>query len=178
MGASQVRLSPINVDFDRLGDGCNFLPNCLGGRFAVIREAYSNLLYLGNAVEARNLKLLYDREIRVVIDLAINEKPAQLGRDLIYCRFPMCDGAGNSDAIICLALQTIVSALQSQLRTLVACSAGMSRAPVFAAVSLALFQANAPEQCLLDIISDGPNDVSPILWADVLRIYNTLRQEN
>ena len=73
----------------------------------MIRDVYKGLLYVGNALDARDLRSLYDTGIKAVVDLAINETPAQLGRDLIYCRFPINDGDGNSDAMIQIAIQTI-----------------------------------------------------------------------
>ncbi len=122
-------------------------------------------------MDARDLRLLYDRSIRAVIDLAIDELPAQLGREMIYCRFPLNDGDGNSDALITLAIRTIVSLIRNEMPTLVACSAGMSRAPSIAAGSIALLTGRDPDDCLFEMISDAPNSVSPILWTHVKRVY-------
>lgn len=130
------------------------------------------MLHVGNALDARDLRLLYDNGIRAVIDLAINEPPAQLGREIVYCRFPLNDGDGNSDALIALAIRTIVSLVRNEMATLVACSAGMSRAPSVAAGSIALLTGREPDDCLLELIADAPNDVSPILWIHVKRVYN------
>lgn len=107
-----------------------------------------------------------------MVDLAINELPAQLGRELVYCRFPLNDGDGNSDALITLAIRTIASLIRHQTPTLVACSAGMSRAPCIAAGSISLLTGRDPDECLMQLITDAPNDVSPILWAHVKRVYN------
>jgi protein-tyrosine phosphatase len=139
----------------------------------LIRAVHSNLLHVGNALDARDLKLLYDNGIRAVVDLAINELPAQLRRELVYCRFPLNDGDGNSDASITLAIRTIASLIRNQTPTLVACSAGMSRAPSIAAASISLVTGRDPDECLMKLITDTPNDVSPILWAHVKRVYNT-----
>ena len=122
-------------------------------------------------MDARDLRLLYDNGIRAVIDLAINEPPAQLGREIIYCRFPLNDGDGNSDALITLAIRTTASLIQSEMPTLVACSAGMSRAPSIAAGSIALLTSRDPDDCLIQMIADAPNDVSPILWTHVKRVH-------
>jgi hypothetical protein len=138
----------------------------------LIRIVHSNLLHIGNALDARDLRLLYDTGIRAVIDLAINEPPAQLGRDIIYCRFPLNDGDGNSDALLTLAIRTIASLMRHDIPTLVACSAGMSRAPSIAAGSIALITGRDPDDCLTQLISDAPNDVSPILWTHIKRVYN------
>lgn len=136
----------------------------------MIRAVHSNLLYVGNAMDARDLRSLYDNGIHAVIDLAINEPPAQLGREIIYCRFPMSDGDGNSDALITLAIHTTTLLIQHKIRTIVACSAGMSRAPSIAAASIAVLMGHDPDDCLLRLISGVPNDVSPILWTHVKRV--------
>jgi hypothetical protein len=136
----------------------------------LIRAAYSNLLYIGNALDARDLRLLYDNGIHAVVDLAINEPPAQLGRELVYCRFPLNDGDGNSDALIILAIRTIAFLIRQQIPTLVACSAGMSRAPSIAAGSISLLTGRDPDECLKQLITKAPNDVSPILWTHVKRL--------
>lgn len=138
----------------------------------MIRNVYSDHLYVGNALDARDLRMLYDNGIRAVVDLAINEKPAQLGRELIYCRFPINDGDGNPDWLIAIAIQTIVSMVRHEIRTLVACSAGMSRAPSIAAASKAVLTNRDFDECLMELIDDAPNDVSPILWTHIKRVYN------
>lgn len=139
----------------------------------MIRNVYSDLLYVGNAMDARDLKSIYDQQIRAVVDLAINEPPAQLGREIIYCRFPLNDGDGNNDGLIAIAVRTVAAMIQNSTPTMVACSAGMSRAPTIAAASIALLTGRDPDECLLDLISNAPNDVSPILWAQIKRVYNT-----
>lgn len=139
----------------------------------MIRNVYSDLLYVGNAMDARDLKSIYDQQIRAVVDLAINEPPAQLGREIIYCRFPLNDGDVSNDGLIAITVRTVAAMIQNNTRTIVACSAGMSRAPTIAAASIALLTGRDPDECLLDLISNAPNDVSPILWAQIKRVYNT-----
>jgi len=124
-------------------------------------------------MDARDLRLLYDTGIRAVVDLAINEAPAQLGRELIYCRFPINDGDGNPDWLLAIAIRTIAAMIRNEIQTVVACSAGMSRAPTVAAASIALLTNRDPDECLIEIITDAPNDVSPILWKHIKRVYNT-----
>lgn len=107
-----------------------------------------------------------------VVDLAINELPARLGREIIYCRFPLNDGDGNNDGLIAITVRTIAAMIQNQTRTIVVCSAGMSRAPTIVAASVALLTGRDPDNCLMEIISNAPNDVSPILWSQIKRVYN------
>ena len=124
-------------------------------------------------MDARDLRLLYDTGILAVVDLAINEAPAKLGRELIYCRFPINDGDGNPDWLLAIAIRTIAAMIRNEIQTVVACSAGMSRAPTVAAASIALLTNRDPDECLIEIITDAPNDVSPILWKHIKRVYNT-----
>ena len=125
-------------------------------------------------MDARNLELLYDNKISAIIDLAFNEKPAQPARDTIYCRFPLNDGGGNSDSLIQTAILTAVSLINNNHRTLIACSAGMSRAPSIAAAALATANSRNLDECLAEIAADGPHDVSPVLWADVRRVCDAM----
>jgi hypothetical protein len=138
----------------------------------LIRNVYSDLLYVGNAMDARDLRPIYDKRIRAVVDLAINEPPAQLGREIIYCRFPLNDGDGNNDGLLAITIRTIAAMIQNEMATLVACSAGMSRAPTIAAATVTLLTGRDPDECLMDIISNAPNEVSPILWTHIKRVYN------
>ena len=133
----------------------------------MIRSTKHAALFIGNAMDARDLKLLYENDISAVVDLAFNEKPAQPARDMIYCRFPLNDGGGNTDSIIQTAISTTVSLINENQRTLVACSAGMSRAPSIASAALAIATSRDADECLAEIAADGPHDVSPVLWADI-----------
>lgn len=128
-------------------------------------------LYLGTALDARDLRRLYELEIAAVVDLAIEEKPAQLGREIVYCRFPLSDGAGNSPVLIRLAIETVEHLIKSQTPTLVACSAGMSRSPAIVAAALARIEGRLPEECLQALVRDQPHDVSPLFWQAVQGVF-------
>lgn len=141
-----------------------------------MRAVFGDLLLIGNAIEARDIRLLYDNEVRAVLDLAANEKPASLGRDHIYVRIPILDGDGNSDRDIELAIITLVHLMETETKTLVACSAGMSRSPCIAAASTALASNGTIDECMHKIVSSGPNDVSPILWHRVKNVYNGMAE--
>ncbi len=132
-----------------------------------MRAVYRDILFIGNALEARDLRLLYDNAIAAVIDLASNEKPAVLGRDHIYIRIPILDGDGNDDRVMDLALATAVRLIRSNVKTLIACSAGMSRSPSVAAATIAIETGTSPDDCIARIVASGPNDVSPVLWHHI-----------
>ena len=125
-------------------------------------------------MDARDLTRLYDNQIAAVVDLAVNEPPAQLARDMIYCRIPIIDGGGNPNAIIDTAVRCVVTLMENNIRTLVACSAGMSRSPAIGAAAIAIVMERSPDECLTAITTDGPHDVSPLLWSRVKTVYNQL----
>ena len=64
-----------------------------------MREVIPTKLWIGNALDARDIRSVLDCGIAVIIDLAIEEPPVQFPRDIVYCRFPLIDGAGNEAAI-------------------------------------------------------------------------------
>ena len=127
-------------------------------------------VWLGNALDARDLRRLYEAEIAAVVDLAIEERPAQLGREIVYLRFPLIDGAGNRPELLRLAIETVERLVKSQMPTLVACGAGMSRSPAIVAAALARVEKRAAEGVLQELVQGGPHDVSPLFWDDVRRV--------
>jgi protein-tyrosine phosphatase len=134
-----------------------------------MRQIAPHRLWLGNALDARDLRPLYELEIAAVIDLALEEKPAQLGREMVYCRFPLADGAGNSPVVLRAAVDMTARLIEQQVPTLVACGAGMSRSPAIVAAALSMIDGHAPEECLAALVEGQPHDVSPLFWAEVKR---------
>ena len=65
----------------------------------MMREFVPTKLWIGNAVDARDIRGVLGCGIAAVMDLAIEEPPIQFPRDIVYCRFPLIDGAGNQSAI-------------------------------------------------------------------------------
>jgi len=124
-------------------------------------------LFLGNALDARNLRQLHELQIAAVIDLALEEKPAQLSREIVYCRFPLVDGGCNPPWLLRAAIETTLAMLDQSITTLVACSGGMSRSPSIVAAVLSLAQRRSPDECLLELVRNHPREVSPPLWADI-----------
>ena len=140
----------------------------------MIRDAYKGLLYIGDAISARDLTQIYDHQIASVVDLAANEPPAVLGRDIIYCRFPISDDGSNDDSLVSASVDCLRSLLERNYRTLVACSAGMSRSPTIAAASLSIITGDPLTDTLSRITANAPRDVSPALFASVQRVHATL----
>jgi protein-tyrosine phosphatase len=124
-------------------------------------------LWTGNAREAREVRAVLSFGIGAVVDLAMEEPPILFPRDVIYCRFPLVDGAGNLPAVVKAAVETTNQLIRGNVPTLVACGAGMSRSAAIVAVALARFEGITLQQALSRVAASGPHDVSGAFWADV-----------
>ncbi len=129
-------------------------------------------LWQGNAADGRDAKALFAANIALVIDLAKEEPPASLPRDIAYCRIPLYDGAGNDVALLNLSVTTLHAALAGGLRTLVVCSAGMSRSPSVVAVALSELKQCPAEEVLSLLTETQPHDISPAFWQELLASRN------
>jgi protein-tyrosine phosphatase len=142
-----------------------------------MREAITNALWLGNAMDARNVSAVLDLRIVAVVDLAMEEPPIQFPRDIVYCRIPLVDGSGNRPEIIRAAVDLTASLIDSRVPTLVACGAGMSRSPIIVAAALARVDGRSLEQALDDITLGVPHDVSTSLWAEIKAVCDQWTDE-
>lgn len=124
-------------------------------------------LWLGNVGDIADLSKVLSFGIEAVVDLALNESPAKLTHELVYCRFPLLDGTGNSVWLIRIAVECLGSLMRSNVRTFVYCSAGMSRTLVVAAAVVAVLQDRSLTDGLSVVASGGPADVSPALLSEV-----------
>ncbi|MEJ7593692.1 MAG: dual specificity protein phosphatase [Planctomycetaceae bacterium] len=132
-----------------------------------MREIIPNVLWIGNAFDARNVKAVMDAGFQVVVDLAIEEPPIQLPREVVYCRFPLLDGEGNSPVLIRASIDLIVSFVNAQTKTLVACSGGMNRSPLIVSAVVAQVESIQFDDAIGRVTSTGPCDISPNLYAAV-----------
>ncbi len=124
-------------------------------------------LAIGNAIEARDLELVHSLGIEAIVDLAINEPPAAPPREVFYLRLPLYDGEGNSGKDIRFAVESIVNLVQSSKRTLVCCSAGLSRSPTIAAAAISMINGIALEDALILIQDSRQTDVSKKFYDSV-----------
>jgi protein-tyrosine phosphatase len=132
-----------------------------------MREVITNSLWLGTAIDARDITAVFDLGIVAVIDLAMEEPPIHYPRDIMYCRIPLVDGSGNRPEIIRAAVEVTASLIDSRVPTLVACGAGMSRSPIIVAAALTRVDGRSLEKGLEDITAGVARDVSTSLWAEV-----------
>jgi hypothetical protein len=124
-------------------------------------------LWLGHVGDVRDLEGVRAAGIRAVVDLAWNEPPALLTRELVYCRFPLVDGTGNPRWLLHAAVETVAGLLRSDTPTLVACGAGLSRSPCIAAAAIARVRGGTLAEGLAIALQSGAADVSPGLWREV-----------
>lgn len=124
-------------------------------------------LWLGNVGDVWDAEAVLSAGIRAVVDLALNEPPAVLPRELVYCRIPLLDGAGNPPWLLRAAVETVAGLLRSGVPTLVYCGAGMSRAPCIAGTALAMVRGCSAAEGLVLVTQAGPKDVTPALWQEV-----------
>ncbi|MDC0934744.1 dual specificity protein phosphatase [Pirellulales bacterium] len=141
-------------------------------------EIHQSLMWIGNASDVVNSPLLFETGIAAVVDLAIEESPASIPRQLVYCRFPLNDGDGNEMPVLTQALNTVVGLLDSEIPTLVACSAGMSRSPTIAAFGLAIHLRDDPAEVLDRIGKVKSLEVSSTLWDNVAQVFTRVRRES
>jgi hypothetical protein len=134
-------------------------------------------LWVGNARDARDIRAVLDAGFRAVVDLAVDEPPLTVTRELLYLRFPLVDGEGNPLWLLSMAVRAVEDLLWHEIPTLVACSGGMSRALVIAAASIGRVSPPAPmDDYLRDLGERGAADVHPALWADVKRSIESVNE--
>ena len=139
-------------------------------------EVEAGRLWIGNAGDARDPRGLFDLGFSAVVDLAVDEPPAVLPREMIYCRIPLVDSDGNSDSTLKFAVQTVVGLLAAGKQTIVACSAGMSRSPAIAAAALAVTRETDPDDVLSEVGHARALEVSPPLWEQLTRLIPEVRR--
>lgn len=137
-------------------------------------EIHSKRLWIGHAFDARDPRPIFESGIEAIIDVAYDEAPAQLPRQLTYCRFPLNDGGGNSPQLLLQCLRTATDLLSSGTPTLIACSAGMSRSPTVAAFALAHHLSESPDAIITKISMVKSLELKQQLWDDVLAVYPQL----
>jgi len=124
-------------------------------------------LWIGNAGDCRAISRILDKDIRAVVQLAAEESPVQLTRELISCRFPLLDGTENDADLLDLAIGCVAILVERGIPTLVCCGAGMSRSPAIVAAALSRVNRSDLGKSLEAVIEVHPADVSPGFWKEV-----------
>ena len=124
-------------------------------------------LWLGHAGDVRDVPGLHAAGIVAVIDLAIQDAPAPVTRELVYGRFPLVDGPGNPPWLLRAAVEMVAGLIRDDVPTLIGCGAGLSRSPCIAGAAIARVRGCPADEGLAIVLESGPADVSPALWAEV-----------
>jgi hypothetical protein len=135
-----------------------------------VRQVSPHLLWIGHVIDVADLSMIHAVGIEALVDLGINEPVSRITRELLYCRFPLIDGAGNRPEVLRLAVRVAADLVVAGIPTLVFCSAGMSRSPAVASAALALATGKQPNECLAEVFAGAPGDLSRGLWHDLLGI--------
>lgn len=109
-----------------------------------------------------------------MVDLAAADQPLAVPREMVYCRFPLLDGAGNPQWLLRAALETTAMFIRLEAPLLVFCGAGLSRSPAVAAAALRLATGQPPEDCLRRVAETGVADVSPALWSELRTLVQAM----
>ncbi|MEL6106398.1 MAG: dual specificity protein phosphatase [Planctomycetota bacterium] len=133
-----------------------------------MHELLPKRLWIANAIEARDARMLFDLGIEAVVDVAYEEAPARLPRQLIYCRFPLNDGGGNPSSTLRLAVRIVTELVENAVPTAVACSAGMSRSPLIAAFAASQLVGESADDILKDLAQWRPLQLNAALWNEAL----------
>lgn len=80
-----------------------------------MRQIHPHALWLGHAGDGRDFRLLLDTGIQAVVQLAAEEPPLQLPRELTYCRFPLVDGPDNERKLLSLAVTTVANFVEENV---------------------------------------------------------------
>ena len=140
-----------------------------------MHQILPHALWLGHARHIEDFRPVFDAGIKALVDLAAEEPPSQPPRELIYCRFPLLDGAGNDRQLLDLAISTLATLLERKLPTLVICGHGLSRSVAATAAALGLVYQEPPEECLKRVTEHRPADVSPGLWSEIVSFLDSNR---
>ena len=124
-------------------------------------------IWVGNAGSCSDPRRLHAVGITAVVELAVEEPPAKLAREMIHLRFPLVDGGGNPAWILLAAIEAVARLLADDQPTLVFCSMGMSRSPTIAAAAISRATGQSLPAALLQVTAATPTDISPALWAQV-----------
>jgi protein-tyrosine phosphatase len=127
-------------------------------------------LWAGHAADGRDVQAIFARDIRAIVQLAIEELPLRLPHEIAYLRIPLVDGDGNDPSLLRLAISAVATLIDTRIPTLVCCGGGMSRSPAIIAAAIARVENTDLQDSLKAVTESHPSDVSPALWDEVSRV--------
>jgi protein-tyrosine phosphatase len=138
-----------------------------------MNQIHPYLLRVGHGGDGQDFKTLFDEGVRAVVQLAWEDAPVLLPRELLLLRIPLSDGPGNRPELLRLAISTIAQLLREQVSVLVCCGSGVSRAPALAAAALSRYTGKPLNECLQDVTRHRHADVHPALYEHLEAILAT-----
>jgi protein-tyrosine phosphatase len=142
------------------------------GIYQAMKQITGHRIWVGHVGDARDVPQLLKVGIVAVVDLAANELPLVFNRDMVYCRFPLVDGAGNLPWIVQGAVRTVAQFLTDKVPVFVYCGAGMSRTLCVTAAAIALVENRSLADSLAFVTQSGASDVSTSLFAEIQSLVN------
>lgn len=130
-------------------------------------------IWVGNAGSCSDPRRLHAAGITAVVELAVEEPPAKLAREMLHLRFPLVDGGGNPLWLLRAAIDAVAGLITERQPTLVYCSMGMSRSPSVAAAAISRATGQPLPATLLQLTATTPTDISPALWAQIHQVLAT-----
>lgn len=132
-----------------------------------MRRVAGRALWIGNAGDLRDPKVVIDTGAEVVVELSDSEQPALLPRELVRLRFPLSDGGVNPQWLLRLAVESVSRLLREGIPLAIFCSAGMSRSVCIASAAIALAESRPLAEAVSEVAAVGPVDVSPGLLEQI-----------
>ncbi|GAA4440563.1 VOC family protein [Bremerella cremea] len=136
-----------------------------------MRTILPGKLWIANARQVRDIRNVLAEGVTAVVDLAMEEPPIAFPRDILYARFPLLDGSGNTLSVLNCSVLSLVELIQDERPTVVACSGGMSRSPIITAAALAQVNRISLESAIRQVTASGPHDLSPGLLSEVAMTF-------
>ena len=140
----------------------------------MIYEIHPDRLWIGNALDIRQPSDLFDLCIEVIVDVAMEESPRQIPRQIVYHRFPLVDAGENDANVLTQCFKCVLGLLRQQQKTCIACSAGMSRSPTIAALALAVYLDEEPEAVVSKIAQSKSLDINGLFWNQASSVISDL----
>lgn len=144
----------------------------------LMREIVVGRVYCGNVGDLDDIAALRRAGVHAVVELAIEEPPSRAGREMIWIRIPITDGAGSAGQFVEMALRCVSSLVLAKIPVLVACSAGMSRSPSIIAGAISIAEDRDPDVVLQEVVRGASADVSNHLWHQVRSLVQQLQSRS
>lgn len=125
-----------------------------------MRQIVPDHLGIGNAIDVWDALYLLVASIEPVVVVAYEVPLVVLTRDIVHCRFPSIDESGNRPIARCRDRKSC-EPIRRHVSRPVRCVTGMSRSPEIVTVALGIVRNDSPDNCVRELITRNPHEVSP-----------------